>query len=66
MCILISALALYIYEQALYEKILERDLDTLDGLVATETPSEGQNISMGHWQTKGKSSWRKQRVSRPA
>lgn len=38
--VLFSAFALYIYEQALYEKMLERDLDMLDGLVAAEVQSE--------------------------
>jgi hypothetical protein len=38
--ILFSALALLIYEQALYERMLEQDLDVLDGLVAAEIQSE--------------------------
>ncbi len=38
--ILLSSLALYIYEQALYERQLERDLDMLDGLVTAEVQSE--------------------------
>ena len=35
-----SSLALFIYEQALYEKQLDRDLDILDGLVAAEVQVE--------------------------
>lgn len=38
--VLFSSLALYIYEQALYERMLEQDLDILDGLVAAEVQSE--------------------------
>ena len=38
--VLFSALALYIYEQALYERMLEQDLDILDGLVAAEIQGE--------------------------
>jgi hypothetical protein len=37
---MLSALALYIFEQALYEKRLERDLDTLDGLITSEVQNE--------------------------
>ncbi len=39
MWILFSALALSIYEQALNERQLERDLDMLDGLVTAEFQS---------------------------
>jgi hypothetical protein len=35
-----SSLALFIYEQALFEKQLDRDLDILDGLVAAEVQTE--------------------------
>ncbi len=35
-----SALCLFIFEQTLYEKQLDRDLDILDGLVAAEVQSE--------------------------
>lgn len=38
--ITLSALCLYIYEQAVYEMALERDLDTLDGLFAAEVQAE--------------------------
>jgi hypothetical protein len=38
--VVFSALALFIYEQALYERMLEQDLDILDGLVAAEVQSE--------------------------
>jgi hypothetical protein len=35
-----SSFALFIYEQALFEKQLDRDLDILDGLVAAEVQTE--------------------------
>jgi hypothetical protein len=38
--VVFSAFALYIYEQALYERMLEQDLDMLDGLVAAEIQVE--------------------------
>jgi hypothetical protein len=44
---LFSALALYIYEQALYERMLEQDLDMLDGLVAAEVQSEAAKYFEG-------------------
>jgi hypothetical protein len=38
--IMFSAFALYIFEQAVYEKELERDLDTLDCLITSEVQGE--------------------------
>ena len=35
-----SSIALFIYEQTLFEKQLDRDLDILDGLIASEVQSE--------------------------
>jgi hypothetical protein len=35
-----SSICLFIYEQALYEKQLDRDLDILDGLIAAEVQGE--------------------------
>jgi len=38
--LLFSAFFLYVYEQNLYEKQLNHDLDTLDGLFAAEVQAE--------------------------
>jgi hypothetical protein len=35
-----ASFALYMYENALFEKMLEQDLDTLDGLIASEVQME--------------------------
>ena len=35
-----SSIALFIYEQALYEKQLDRDLDIFDGMIAAEVQGE--------------------------
>lgn len=45
--LMFSGAALGIYEQAVYEKALERDLDVLDGLIEAEVQAEVVEINTG-------------------